>query len=55
MAPASLVVIADMVSNAGASLFGSLFDVDMMILAGMERTEPESLDESGALDFKAKL
>lgn len=57
MAPSSLVtVIADMVPpDAEAALFGSLFEVGMMILAGMERTEPKSLDRSVVLDLQAKL
>lgn len=40
MSPTSRVVIADMVlPDTGASLLGSLLDVGMMTLAGMERTE----------------
>lgn len=40
MESSSRIVIAGMVlPNVGASLFGSLLDVGMMTLAGMERTE----------------
>ena len=40
MSSTSRIVIADMVlPNVGSSLFGSLLDVGMMTLAGIERTE----------------
>lgn len=40
MLPTSRIVIADMVlPDTGASLLGSLLDVGMMTVAGMERTE----------------
>ena len=40
--------------NAEALLFGSLFAVGVMVLAGMERTEPKKPRWSGVLDLKAK-